>query len=297
MGSARPPDVSGGSMRLLRLGDVPINERDRVFRYSPGRALVATCAVIGASGGLIVLGWYEGSGLAYYLAGVLLVGLLVLRRFVAARFRPSNWLLRMGDEGVFVQFRSYLNHHFPEGDPTVVLIPYREIRSARLVRERRDVPYNDDPPAQLDRVTRVWRRLVELQLAVDAAPLARALTEESARRASTGATYRHYPVRMESPKTLQLEWNVVPRADVLLDYLRQDTSIAVPIEVSHDYAHLEGLSHEEQERRLRELAKQGRRSQPSGLPEHCIRTTSLRRVPLWRVSAAGTPVVQIHEPA
>jgi hypothetical protein len=161
------------------------------------------------------------------------------------------------DEGVFVQFRSYLNHHFPGGDLTVVLIPYREIRSARLVRERRDVPYKDDPAARVDRVTQVWRRLVELELAVDAAPLARALAEESARRACTGATYRHYPVRIASRITLQLEWNVVPRADVRLDYLRQHTSIAVPIEVSHDYAHLEGLSHEEQERRLRELAETG----------------------------------------
>jgi len=244
-------------MRLLRLADVPTNQRDRVFRYSPGRAVLATCAVIGASGGLVALGWHEGRWVAFYAAGVLLVGLLVLRRLVAARFRPSNWLVRMGDEGVFVQFRSYLNFHFSENDLTVVLIPFGEIRSVRLVRERRDIPERENPPAQVDRVTQVSRRLVELELAVDAAPLARALAEESARRAPTGATYRHYPVRLGSPTTVQLEWTVVPRADVLLKGLESHTRIGRPQQVSRGDARLGGLSREEQEARLRELAETG----------------------------------------
>jgi hypothetical protein len=244
-------------MRLLRLAEVPTNERDRAFRYSPGRAVLAACAVIGASAGLIALGWHEGSWVAFCAAGVLLVGLLVLRRLVAARFRPSNWLLRMGEEGVFVQFRSYLNYHFSENDLTVVLIPFGEIRSARLIRERRDIPEKEKPPAQVDRVTQVSRRWVELELAVDAAPLARALAEESARRAPTGLTYRHYPVRMGSPTTLQLEWNVAPRADVLLKGLELHTGIARPHEVSRDDSQLGELSREEQEERLRELAETG----------------------------------------
>jgi hypothetical protein len=219
--------------------------------------VLATCAVLGASGVLVALGWHEGSWVAFYAAGVLLVGVLVLRRLVVARFRPSNWLLRMGDGGVFVQFRSYLNFHFSENDLTVVLIPFGEIRSARLVRERRDIPERENPPAMVDRVTHVSRRLVELELAVDAAPLARALAEESTRRAPTGATYRHYPVRLGSPTTLQLEWTVAPRADVLLKGLESHTRIAGPLAVSRDDTQLGGLSREEQERRLRELAETG----------------------------------------
>jgi hypothetical protein len=244
-------------MRLLRLADVPTHERDRVFRYSPARALFATGAVIVASGGLFALGWYERNVLAYYVGAVLLLGLLILRRFVVARFRSSNWLVRMGDEGVFVQFRSYLNHRFPADDPTVVLFHDGDIRSARLINARRDIPLPDDPPAQLDRDTQVSQRLVEFEMAVDAAPLAAALANEFAKRASTGATYKHYPVRMTSPTTLELEWGVVPRAEVLLDGLRQYASIAVPIDVSRDYARLEELSREEQERRLKELAEAG----------------------------------------
>jgi hypothetical protein len=243
-------------MRLLRLADVPIHERDRVFRYSPARAVFAILAVIAASAGLVALGGRERSGLAYYVAAVLLVGLLVLRRFVLARFRPSNWLVRMGDEGLFVQLRSYLNYRFSGDDLTVVLIHYRDVRSARLVRERRDIPQPDEP-AQLDRITQVSQRLVELELTVDPAPLVQALAHQSAQRTSIGATYRHYPVRMASATTLQLEWSVVPRAEVFLDDLRQYTTIAAPISASRDYAHLKGSSREEQERRLKELAETG----------------------------------------
>jgi hypothetical protein len=50
--------------------------------------------------------------------------------------RPSNWLARVRNDGLFIQFRSYLNYHLPADALTVFFIPYQEIRSARLVRER-----------------------------------------------------------------------------------------------------------------------------------------------------------------
>jgi hypothetical protein len=252
-------------MRLLRLADVPTGERDRVFRYSRAWALVVACAVIGAAGALTVLGWRARSGLAYYIAGVLLLGLVVLRRLILARFRPSNWLVRMSDEGLLVQFRSYLNYHFAATDPTVVFIPYREIDSVRLVRQRRDIPYRDEPGTQVARVSQQRRRLVELALTGDTAPLVQALADEAARPAPKGrrwygaaaTRYKHYPVRMASPSVLQLEWNVVPSPHVLFDALRRHTNIGTPVEVSQDYVHLAGLSREEQEKRLLELAETG----------------------------------------
>ena len=57
--------------------------------------------------------------------------------------------------------------------------------------------------------------------------------------------------------TLQPEWSVVPSADVLLDGLRPHTRIAIPLDVSQDYAHLDTLSRDEQEKRLRDLAATG----------------------------------------
>jgi hypothetical protein len=183
-----------------------------------------------------------------------------MRRLVLARFRASNWLLRTSDAGLFVQFRSYLNYHFPREDPTVVFIPYHEIRSARLVRERREIPDTDSRSGQSTSVQ--FRRFVELELAGDSAPLARALRAESEKLAPKEARgyrsiYRHSPVRLISPTRLQLEWGVVPSARVLVNALRRYTEIAAPVRESQDYAHLKGLGREEQESRLLKLVESG----------------------------------------
>ena len=252
-------------MRLLRLSEVPTSERDRVFRHSPARALLLAFGVTLASAALILHAWSERSPLGYYIAGVMLLGLLLLRRLILARFRPSNWLARMNDEGLFVQFRSYLNFHFPAGDLTVAFIPYREIRSVRLVRERRDIPYRDDEFRRGNRVSEQRRRLVEFELGADSALLAQALADEVARRAPRQARwygasrtrYGHYPARMASPTSLQVEWNVVPSSKVLLDALSRFTNIAPAAEVRQDYAHLEGQTREQQEALLLELAQTG----------------------------------------
>jgi hypothetical protein len=144
-------------MRLLRDADVVGRDGDLVFRHSPGRALLVACATGAVSGGLIVFGWRERSWIAYYIAAVLLVGLFVLRWLVLARFRASNWLVRVSANGVFVQLRSYLNYHFPSEDLTVAFIPYPEIRSVRLIREWRDIPDRDDSPRRTPGVTRQTR--------------------------------------------------------------------------------------------------------------------------------------------
>ena len=61
----------------------------------------------------------------------MLMGCGLMRRFVSARFRPSNWLVRMNDTGLFIQFRSYLNYHLPTNDLTIVFVGYTELRLAR----------------------------------------------------------------------------------------------------------------------------------------------------------------------
>jgi hypothetical protein len=245
-------------MRLLRLDDVQTDAKHRVFRYSRPRALLLSAAVLCTSAGLIV---FDGRGrfaIGYYIAGVLLVGLMLMRRFVLARFRRSNWLVQTSDDGLFIQFRSYLNYHFSAEDLTVVFVPYQEVQSARLVRERSQIP--DD-----NRVLEQRRRLVEFDLAGDPAALAKVLANEIARRrpnerrwyGSTSTEYKHWPVRMTSPTTLQLEWKVVPGVGVLFEALRPYTTIADSMNVSQDFVHLQGLNREDQEERLRELLQRG----------------------------------------
>jgi hypothetical protein len=246
-------------MRLLQLAEVQKSTRDRVFRYSSERTLLLALVAVCASTALFLTVWREVSVLAYYIAGVLLFSTVLMRRLILARFRSSNWLVRMSDDGVLIKFRSYLNYHLPAEDRTVAFIPYQEIRSARLVRERAKVA------SYSRKVSTQTRRLVEFELAGDTAPLTKALAREFARRAphekhwygSTSTLYNHYPVHMVSPSFLQVEWGVVPGAQIFLDGLREFTTAAAPIELSQDFTHLDGMSQNEQEKHLRELAKRG----------------------------------------
>jgi hypothetical protein len=242
------------------MSEVNVTAGDRVFYYSRIRAVLLVIAVLCASGAFAVSASRSRSVLAYYVAGLLLFGLVLMRRYVTVRFRPSNWLIRMTDLGLFIQFRSYLNCHLPAEDLTVVFVPYDGIRSARLVRERNKVPDTDGGTAVQT------LRFVELELAGDPAPLAQALATELARPApgekrwygSTSTLYKHYPVRMPYPPFLQVQWSIVPGPAAALEALRPYATIADPVLISQDHTHLKELTQSEQEERIRELDTQGK---------------------------------------
>ena len=222
-------------LRVLRLADVPAS-RGQIFRYSRGRALGAAAAIVCAAVALAVLRW-PNPVLAYYVAGVLLLSVVILQTFVLARFRSSNWIVQADEAGLHVQVRSYLNHRFSADDPTVVFIPYQAIRSARLARGTRTIPDSDSPSG----LTTQPLRLLELELAGDTAPLAQTLAAERARcgpewrqHGGKSGRYQHQPVRMVSPTTLQLEWEVVPSRETLLDLLRPHSTIE-PEAQNHDH--------------------------------------------------------------
>lgn len=251
------------STRLIRLSDVETSPGDRVFRYSPTRIALLALAVACVAAALVLVDW-EGRRrsayyVAYYIAGVLFLGLVLMRRLFLARLRSSNWLARMRDDGLLIQFRSYLNYHLPGGDVTVIFIPYQDIRSARLVREHTKIEAQDGTKEETC-------RLVELELAGDLTPLSKALAAEPAKPApgektwygNTSTLYMHYPVRMVCSPFLQVEWSVVPHATSFLDALRPYTTIAPPVVVSEDFLHIGDLSRPEQAKRLRELDQRGR---------------------------------------
>jgi len=246
-------------MRLLRLSDVETSSRDRIFYYSRTHVLLIVFVAVGASAWLLfrafTMHWKPG----YYFAPVILLFLCLMQRLITARFRPSNWLVRMNDSGLFIKFRSYLNYHLPAEDLTVVFVSYQEIRSARLIRERVEVP-----DAQGHTSTQ-FLRYIELELGGDTGPLADALQTEIAERAptekhwygSSSTLYEDHPVRMASPSFLQLRWQVVPGPRKFLEAIRPWATIADPVSMSQDFAHLQGLSRDDQQKQLRELAQRG----------------------------------------
>jgi len=246
-------------MRLLRLSDVETDRNDRVFEYSRFRALLVACVELGGTAVLLLRAFAMHWNAGYYIAAVLIFFAALTQRFITARFRPSNWLVRMNDLGMYIQFRSYLNYHLPPEDFTVLFLSYGEIRSARLLRERAQVSDAEGNP------TTQIRRYVELELAGDTAELIKALRTEMTEKApvekrwygSSSTLYEDHPVRMESPPLLQIRWQAVPRAQKFLDALRPYTSIVEPVQIAQDFLHLETLSPDEQRKRLRELAEKG----------------------------------------
>jgi len=252
-------------MQLMRLADAPLDRRDRVFEYSKPRAVTGALLLSGIAFGVTLFGWLKGLWLAYYVAAVIVIYLLILQKLFTARFRPTNWLVRMTDDGLFIKFRSYLNHGFPDEDLTVVFIPYSDIRSAKLIKERQELPDRDQANRKASTVR--TRRFVELELADNMDRLAAALTNESKRvfakpnqgGAAVSTRYQHLPVRLSSPGTLRIEWGVVPAAQNLLDALAHHTLVRPGDDTAKDFAHLEGLQRKEQEARLLELAESGDR--------------------------------------
>lgn len=250
-------------MQLLRLADVPLNQRDQLFYYSRLRAVAGATILAAFAAAALVFGRQTGLWLAYYVAAVAAICLLLYQKLVTARFRPSNWLVRMTDHGLFIKFRSYLNNHFSEQDATVVFLPYSEIRSARLLKERQELPDRDD--RYRSTTTTRTRRLLELQLADNLTQFVEALGKERTRVFGKSAPgdhmlstrYQHFPVQLTSPALLRIEWGVVPDAQRFLDEITRHTLVRPAEESSKDFVRLDGLSTAEQEARLLELAESG----------------------------------------
>ena len=248
-------------MQLLRLNDVPVSQRDVVFAYSRVSATSGALLLFLVSAGLIVFARIKGAWPAYVVAAFMILCVLIYQKVIIARFHPANWLVRMTDNGLYVKFRSYLNDHFDAQDFVVLFLPFSELRSARMVKERQEVP--DQNPRS--RTTTTTKRILELELAGKTVELAVALGAERERvfgkmprtngRMST--RYQHFPVRLASPTLLRIEWGVVPKLQTLLDALTRHTLVSASAEEKKDYTQLENLDRKEQEARLLELAESG----------------------------------------
>ena len=247
------------AIRLLTESEVPATLAGGVFRYSRITAALVAGAVLLAGLGLIALGRMQSNPFAYYIAALLLVFLWIYQAMVIARFRSTNWLVRVDEHGAYIKFRSYLNHHFPTSDRTVAFVPFRDMKLTKVVREVQEVPDADG------RGTSTRRRIViEIELDEESRELAQALAAERNAPApsigrwygSSAGKYRHYPVVMPSPRVIAIEWGVVPRAPVFISIMAMHTPVEAT-EIVRDYTALGALAKHEQESRLLELAEKG----------------------------------------
>jgi hypothetical protein len=165
-------------MRLLRLADVEIGPNDQVFRHPRLPALILWLGGFAAVAALLFKAYTGAFKPGYIFGPFLSLFLLLGLRFVTARFHPSNWLARINQTGMYVQYRSYLNYRLPADDPSVVFLSYGESASARLVREKVETP---DPMHNSS--TRQYLRYIELELTGDTTALANALDSERSEQA------------------------------------------------------------------------------------------------------------------
>src|SRR5207237_10676223 len=124
----------------MREREVPASTNDRLFRSSRAHAVVAYGLIFAGSAALFATGRHQGAAVLQIAAVFVVVAELLGRRFLTARFRPTNWLVRANENGVYVHFRSYLNYHFSHEDRTVASVAHREIRGVRGCRELRNTP-------------------------------------------------------------------------------------------------------------------------------------------------------------
>src|SRR6202167_1448059 len=157
-------------MRLLRLQDVEIGPNDGLFRHSRLLALIVWLAGFAVNTALFLHAYMGKWPPGYLFGSFLLLFMLLTLRMVTARFHPSNWLVRMNETGIYVQYRSYLNYQLPTDDPSVVFVPLGEIASARLVKECVATPDSAKPGGTQTQ----YLRYVDLELSGEAAPLAKA---------------------------------------------------------------------------------------------------------------------------
>ena len=246
----------------MRERDVPANTNDRLFRSSRAHAVVAYGLILAGSAALFATGVHQGAVVLQIAAVFVVVAELLGRRFLTARFRPTNWLVRANENGLYVHFRSYLNYHFSPDDRTVAFVPYREIRVARGFRERREIP---EPSRSGHAVSVQSLQIAELELTCDTAALGAALGEERARPAprkatwygNTGVKYNHEPVTLTDAGGLRLTWDCAPRLPAFLATLASRVTVQTGVPRSTSYDGLAGLPRAEQEQRIADLARSG----------------------------------------
>lgn len=176
-----------------------------------------------------------------------------------ATWRPSNWIVRLHREGLYVKFRSYLNHHFAAEDPVVAFLAANEVLWVRKTRERRMVPREDHEDRE------AWTFLDLRIEPADVGRLAEQLRVERTRQAPrlglSRTRHHHHPVRLVDGGILRIEWkgpstSVIPRIDPALERLGR--VLAVEPEAWLEGRPLDGLDRREAEDRILELAEQGR---------------------------------------
>ena len=126
-------------MILYRLKDVPVGPLDIVFRQSTWQKVFAVFFALGFA--CILLPFFRSDPFAFYaVATIMGIVVLVFLLILIKTLRVSNWLVRCNEDGLVINFRSYLNDGFPEDDVVAVGLKFAEIAWVGTVGKRLTMP-------------------------------------------------------------------------------------------------------------------------------------------------------------
>jgi hypothetical protein len=248
-------NLAGRGMKV----DSPKN-MDRVAgmccRQSPLRGLVGGLIFCAVLIGIVFL--MRHGGLPWFVWGWCAVVAALLVPWVLAdalaKFRSTNWLLRLGPDGLWINLRSYQNRHLPEA-ATVLYLRYEEIASAHRHFETWSTP--SEPSS--DAGTHWKRESLELTLVSgEIREIAKALADERGRRAAIKG--KHQAVTVPAAGVVRIAWrgpgnDVVPPLTRVLDELSRRVKVVEPTRTDH--AHWRELSEAELDELVAQLVRSG----------------------------------------
>ncbi|MCC6144634.1 MAG: hypothetical protein IT368_12575 [Candidatus Hydrogenedentes bacterium] len=239
-------------MQFLTPSQVPGHEKGRSFRSFSWIALAAVAAVM--FGGALVAALMRGGNPVVFLlpalVGCLFLALALLRWRACAR--PTNWILRQADNGLYINLRSFLNYHLPPEDETVLFLPAHEIAAVGKVYQKLVCPARHGSTVHHSSFIALYLTHEET------GPIEARLRQERRRiphRALRKKTL-HYPVRLGAPGEIRLLWDWVrPAEDRALHCLAAQYPLAPNRKVAS--AAWESISEEEKADRIVRLWEEG----------------------------------------
>jgi hypothetical protein len=201
-------------VKLLRLGDLGPRADTKVFRASVLGRVIGLVVTLGVPFGVTASYVWGGAPLwALAVGGVISVLILRLSLMTLGRALSSaNWVMMIGNDGVWVKFTSFMKSHLLQDEFQAVFIPFAELKSARVMgRARKEGSVG---PPRVSYVT-FLELFLQPSEASDLDELSRAI--DASRKVRAGGMMQLAPVTF-GDNVLRIRWSgrnamVTPRID------------------------------------------------------------------------------------
>lgn len=233
-------------MKLISMQNMPTGGVERSVGHRPWGAIIMLATVLGGPIAALVMNvggvtasisalpwWLWIIASPFVLIALLLWVVIVLGmwRSVTACFRRSNWVMKLTFGGLYLQFRSYLNHHFPDEVPTILYLPWADIAAAQeSVVHTSEV--DSDGHSGINA-----KRYLDLHLnRTDTEAIRQAIAAETARKQTTkgrsSMRFHHVPVQVPQQGVVRVEW----RGRKVLKALKAHLTIRPKRHTGHGHA-------------------------------------------------------------